>query len=392
MRGPVFCISFSRLDARLGAEKRSISASLAPGRYDRRTTDAGRWIGGRLHGHTYTSARKAAPAVGTADAFWRPLPADAERCRCVRASTLECIVTGWVPSSSIMGWAVVTHEEIRLGGDAGTADHVCSNVHVQRSAHGRCRISMSSEDDIVFLARPLLGRGVRDMHSNKQGYLLLRCIRIYLVLDMYASLDVHTDETIAAGERALLQFESHIKEYAKQSDDEKNWNFPKIHSHQHLFDDIKAKGATRNYNTKPNEKLHGALKDAYALQTNKKNVASQILNIDHYTLVMALLQQQIDLLDKDQALVDDDLDEEPQQSSILSAGHTILGARQPLCSFQDIDDEFKNDGAFKNLSQRLSLWLTEFFVVNGISLPNDTPIKLGMNGVVRIYLQLTMSN
>jgi hypothetical protein len=55
-----------------------------------------------------------------------------------------------------------------------------------------------------------------------------------------------------------------------------NWNFPKFHSVYHLFDDIEAKGATRNYNTKVNEKLHGPLKESYRLRTNFKNVAGQV--------------------------------------------------------------------------------------------------------------------
>jgi 3-deoxy-D-arabino-heptulosonate 7-phosphate (DAHP) synthase len=53
------------------------------------------------------------------------------------------------------------------------------------------------------------------------------------------------------------------------------WNFPKAHSHSHLFNDIKAKGVTRNSNTKPNEQLHGILK-AYYRNTNYKDVDSQV--------------------------------------------------------------------------------------------------------------------
>jgi len=49
-----------------------------------------------------------------------------------------------------------------------------------------------------------------------------------------------------------------------------------MHALVHSFDDIKAKGASRNYNTKPNEKLHGPLKKAYARQSNFKNVVSQV--------------------------------------------------------------------------------------------------------------------
>ena len=49
----------------------------------------------------------------------------------------------------------------------------------------------------------------------------------------------------------------------------------KLHALTHSFDDIIAKGATRNYNTKPNEKLHGPLKKAY-MRTNYKDVAAQV--------------------------------------------------------------------------------------------------------------------
>jgi hypothetical protein len=44
----------------------------------------------------------------------------------------------------------------------------------------------------------------------------------------------------------------------------------------HIFDDVEAKGATRNYNTKPNEKMHGSLKDSYLLRTNFRDVAEQV--------------------------------------------------------------------------------------------------------------------
>ncbi len=55
----------------------------------------------------------------------------------------------------------------------------------------------------------------------------------------------------------------------------KNWNFIKIHSHVHAADDIRAKGVTRNYNTKPNENSHGRLKKAYQ-RTNFKNIEEQV--------------------------------------------------------------------------------------------------------------------
>lgn len=46
--------------------------------------------------------------------------------------------------------------------------------------------------------------------------------------------------------------------------------------HAHTYDDIEEKGATRNYDTKPNEKAHGPLKFSYQRRTNFKEVAEQV--------------------------------------------------------------------------------------------------------------------
>jgi len=56
---------------------------------------------------------------------------------------------------------------------------------------------------------------------------------------------------------------------------EKSWDFPKIHSQLHLFDDIIAKGVTRNYNTKPNESLNRPFKGDYTV-TNFWDVDEQV--------------------------------------------------------------------------------------------------------------------
>ena len=57
---------------------------------------------------------------------------------------------------------------------------------------------------------------------------------------------------------------------------EKNWDFIKLHLLNHLFDDIESKGVTHNYNTKPNEKMHGPVKMAYRDHMNFKNIVSQV--------------------------------------------------------------------------------------------------------------------
>jgi hypothetical protein len=75
----------------------------------------------------------------------------------------------------------------------------------------------------------------------------------------------------------------------EQEERPKDWNFPKLHLLQHAFDDIEAKGVTRNYNTKPNEKMHGPLKKAYLLKTNFKDYAKQAGVSSSVTLLFVYL-------------------------------------------------------------------------------------------------------
>lgn len=66
----------------------------------------------------------------------------------------------------------------------------------------------------------------------------------------------------------------------------KDWNFPKAHSHFHMFHDIRLKGVTRNFNSKPNESAHRPLKKFYLLHTNFKNVDEQVLTNFHSIIII----------------------------------------------------------------------------------------------------------
>ena len=63
---------------------------------------------------------------------------------------------------------------------------------------------------------------------------------------------------------------------ASMDEHSKNWNFIKNHSHKHAIDDIINKGVTKNYSTRPFERMHGSLKQIYLRQTNFKDVAAQV--------------------------------------------------------------------------------------------------------------------
>ncbi|KAF6744588.1 hypothetical protein DFP72DRAFT_1078429 [Ephemerocybe angulata] len=126
----------------------------------------------------------------------------------------------------------------------------------------------------------------------ERGYALLRLIRCYLDLDLLASLRNHSESTLAMGQEALNAWDHELKEYRKVWG-LKSWEFPKAHTHQHLFNDIRKKGVTRNSNTKTFETMHGTQKDAYD-RTNFKNIDPQIAKLNAFDHACFLIRQKID--------------------------------------------------------------------------------------------------
>ncbi|TFK17579.1 hypothetical protein FA15DRAFT_661341 [Coprinopsis marcescibilis] len=92
------------------------------------------------------------------------------------------------------------------------------------------------------------------------------------ILDILASLENHTEDTLHQVTEALSVFQTQLEAYIEyEGPGGKNWVFPKAHTHCHMVRDILLKGATRNYNTKPNESMHRLLKSFYQHMTNFKN-------------------------------------------------------------------------------------------------------------------------
>ena len=73
-----------------------------------------------------------------------------------------------------------------------------------------------------------------------------------------------------------MQEYTRLEESDPNTEEVKSWDFPKMHMQLHLFDDIVAKGVTRNYNTKTNESRHRPIKRIYVFLTNFKDVAEQV--------------------------------------------------------------------------------------------------------------------
>ncbi|KAF8152414.1 hypothetical protein B0H34DRAFT_861710 [Crassisporium funariophilum] len=141
------------------------------------------------------------------------------------------------------------------------------------------------------------GYNVLSAENSLEGFLLLQVMRNYLELDMYASLTMHTEATLAAGREELQTYDSLIQEYKERFPESKSWDFPKAHSHQHLFDDVEKKGATRGFNSKVNEKRHRPFKKFYLLDTNFKDTDEQILKLEERSVITLIMRRGIEALD-----------------------------------------------------------------------------------------------
>ncbi|KAG1793018.1 hypothetical protein EV424DRAFT_1548534 [Suillus variegatus] len=227
------------------------------------------------------------------------------------------------------------------------------------STHFRDGILFSDGNKLRDIAKQMLyaAQNVLTHNEDTVGYALLQCIASYLQLTMYIALDVHTKATLAAGEAELLVFEMRLHAYIdiQGKDLTKNWNFPKVHALTHAFPDIHAKGAAHNFSTQPNEKQHGPLKRAYLRQTNRKDVANQVLKLDHISVVSELGE-----------LEDNDtLDDQP------FLGHLHISAPQIPVTLAAVEEGNTSNRAFQDFRKKFMKFLNNFVVSNNIPLAND---------------------
>ncbi|KAJ7215097.1 hypothetical protein B0H12DRAFT_1205697 [Mycena haematopus] len=207
---------------------------------------------------------------------------------------------------------------------------------------------------------------------DRAGVLLLQCARSFLELNMYASLEVHTSRTIAAGKCELILFNELMKDYveacAGTEYEEKTWNFPKMHGHQHVFDDIENKGATRNFGTKISESIHGPIRQIYHRLTNFKDVTSQLIKHDHRRAVGLFIREQLDILD-----APNDPEGETGADEVLS--NITIGSKLKPVTFSAIEDANSSDAAFTRFRVRFAECLSQFLQVYSYGLPDGKLIR-----------------
>ncbi|KAI6026051.1 hypothetical protein EDC04DRAFT_2899601 [Pisolithus marmoratus] len=156
---------------------------------------------------------------------------------------------------------------------------------------------------------------------------------------------------------------------------QKNWNFPKVHLGKHAFTDICEKHATRNFSTWLNESHHGPIRKYYLLQMNRKDVAKQILRLDHRSLVGEFIQSHLKHLDQmhlkqilDKHALEDDENETLDDCSF--SGHIYLGSPQKSVTLASIKENFCSC-TFQNFCKKLSNFLHELLPAHNIPIPGE---------------------
>ncbi|KAG2746323.1 hypothetical protein P692DRAFT_20739518, partial [Suillus brevipes Sb2] len=236
--------------------------------------------------------------------------------------------------------------------------------------------------------------------ASPEGYRLLRVISSYLQLYSYIGLDVQTTSTLAALDAELLVFNTALKDYVECAltspieDLKLDWDFPKMHLWKHVTRDIRMKGAARNYSTRPNEKLHGPLKEAYERQSNGKDVADQILRVDQRKYAVKLLRMHVDSLDERRRLpdgdeADDEADDEVEARPAPFEGHVKLGSPQQPVSIQEIENSHgQRDRAFQGFRRKFSEFINTSLPAYGYHLERWVSISANFQIQEHRYLKV----
>ncbi|KIK78025.1 hypothetical protein PAXRUDRAFT_17112 [Paxillus rubicundulus Ve08.2h10] len=152
--------------------------------------------------------------------------------------------------------------------------------------HAVVNITFNNGNKMCDLAEQVFYTLLNVLKKNTvpEGYTLLRMLQTYLELDGLISLDVHTETTLSMIEKELPQFNDALNVSIRPNGFRStnrhirvDWDFHKVHAWKHIVNDICRKGAACNFSTRPNESMHGALREAYERRSNGREVASQVL-------------------------------------------------------------------------------------------------------------------
>ncbi|TEB31163.1 hypothetical protein FA13DRAFT_1629677, partial [Coprinellus micaceus] len=207
--------------------------------------------------------------------------------------------------------------------------------------------------------------------GEMRGYRWLLLLRSYMELDLWTSLIDHSEVTLQLGREELLRFEAVRQDYVEVHP-EKKWDFPKAHSHAHVFDDIEDKGVTLNYNTKGFEKMHGDAKTYYN-RSNFRDLEKLLARFSHEHLAASMIRTEIDRYDEATALAAQ-AEELPQAGEVewVSTGSPVKGVPLSGLATHAIEDYA---GVFTNLRSKLARRLAyDLGLRNPVSIPANQTV------------------
>ncbi|KAG1787401.1 uncharacterized protein HD556DRAFT_1312728 [Suillus plorans] len=185
---------------------------------------------------------------------------------------------------------------------------------------------------------------------------------------MYISLEVQTKSTIAVGRAEVFEFQNHLEEYikiVKETDPDmiKNWNFSKIHSRKHIFDDIMAKvlDQMRSNTGQSKSGIYGRpiIRISLIRSVVSGFISSHIEYLDEERCKVLLSWDELEDMDED----DDELFEEHLHIGSPLKNHT---------SFVQVEEENKSSHAFHQYRKKLATFLNHFLPSHNIPLPEGT--------------------
>ncbi|KAI6142192.1 hypothetical protein BKA82DRAFT_4331531 [Pisolithus tinctorius] len=275
------------------------------------------------------------------------------------------------------------HEELKIViNELGRLAHFDTVIHITFSDGNKMR---DLTRQCFYAALDIL-----TSTTSQVGYQLLCMICSYLQLETLIRLDVHTEATLGMIEDELLVFRGKLKAYRSRirhlhdTGLKDNWKFPKAHLWKHVTRNIRSKGAIRNYSARPNEKMHGPLKDVYQDRSNGKDVAGQILRIDHHRFAIKLIQAHIDAENEHVThFTNDEDNDEPFE------GNTRLSAPQQPSTLSDVENTHWDDRVFEGFHRRLEIFLNACLPTYGY--PLNVWIRLQGTDTVREYRYLKVN-
>ncbi|KIJ31105.1 hypothetical protein M422DRAFT_267313 [Sphaerobolus stellatus SS14] len=174
-----------------------------------------------------------------------------------------------------------------------------------------------------------------------------------------AGLRVIREDQIKYLEDCLPKYEKYCITISRKHN--KNFNYPRHHNLIHLPGDLRAKGMTDNYSTRPGEGFQQEVQQAYD-QTNFRNAEPQMLKIDENQEVIARIRMSVDRLDAQSSLEREELDstdDGPLASPSETEAHWALGSPLSKCDPDRVEEANSQHPGFRRVTTRLTEFLSE---------------------------------